>query len=537
VTRTHRKQGRFLLLIVVILSAQCFSAPRGTDDHATEHLGTVRFPTSCATGVQEAFDRGVALLHSFEYAEADKQFQQVAQNDPNCAIAYWGQAMSLYHQLWSRPAKTDLRDGWALVRRAQQIKVKTERERDYIHALLEFYRDYEHLSHQQRARSYSRAMEAVHRAYRDDHEAAIFYALSLLSSASPDTELSNEKKAIAILNDLFERMPNHPGVAHYLIHSCDTPRFAQMGLPAARRYASIAPSSPHAVHMPSHIFARLGLWQEDIKSNLAALETASKQAAAHVHVAHHQLHSLVFLEYAYLQIGDDVKAKDVLDQIATVREQQSDETSRDLSDYSFLHSRALLALETRQWKDALALQVPAGVEPHNHAIVMWAHAIAAGHLRDATAARRAVEQYRNAIRTSRESYDEISADRDEAQAWLQFAEGRSEEALRLMRTVAHHQEDGGIGEVDLPAREMLADMLLELKRPREALAEYQKSLRITPNRFNGLYGAARAAELSNAPAKAAAFYAQLRANCEGANSDRPELATALTALQSLHTRQ
>jgi tetratricopeptide (TPR) repeat protein len=501
-------------------------------DNSAEKLGTVSFPTSCSNAVQKPFERGVALLHSFWFDEAYKQFQKVAQQDPQCAIAYWGESMSLFRQLWGRPEESDLKNGWDLIRNGQTIGAKTQRERDYIDALAVFYRDHEKLGHEQRSMAYSQAMEKVYQRYPNDHEAAVFYALSLLTWA-PDaiTALDNAKKAIAILNQLFALDPDDPGVAHYLIHVADDPRLAQLGLPAARRYAQIAPASPHALHMPSHIFARLGLWQEDIQSNLATLEATQQPSAIHFG-AEHQVHAMDFLEYAYLQTGQDDKAKAMVNGLVRVREQDMDKGLDGYLNQMRAHFPAMYALERHQWKEAMALQPPSGAEPENCQITYWARAVGAGHLRDAAAAQDAVNQFDamlEATRKGKHPYraDRMSTNRDEAHAWLALAQGRNDEALILLRAVAEKQDAEGKGEVELPAREMLADMLLEIGRPEEALAEYEKSMKTDPNRFNGLAGAARAAELTRQPEKAKTYYAQLLKNCDnGAHSDRAELAHA-----------
>jgi hypothetical protein len=252
------------LVLFLSLLLYCFSLiaddPHQHDGHtAGEKLGTVNFPTSCAAGVQASFERGVALLYSFEYEEAENQFKAVSSRDSHCAMAYWGQAMSLYHQLWARPGKSDLKRGGELLDKARELKPATDRERDYIEALAVFYRDPEKMDHPQRAEAYARAMEGVYQHNPKDREAGVFYALSLLGSGSErDPNHTNARKAVGILNALFEEQPDHPGIAHYIIHACDNPAMAGLGLAAARKYAAIAPSSPHAVHMPSHIFARLG---------------------------------------------------------------------------------------------------------------------------------------------------------------------------------------------------------------------------------------------------------------------------------------
>jgi tetratricopeptide (TPR) repeat protein len=526
---------RALFLFALLLGCQGLSAYDDAAPHPDERLGAVSFPISCAAAVQKPFERGVALLHSFEFEQSDLQFQEVARQDPRCGMAYWGQAMSLYHQLWSRPPAIDLRDGLALIREAQRLRAGTQRERDYIDALALFYGGYARLSHEKRVAAYAKAMQRLTQRYPEDREAAVWYALALLSWNDDDPESLHQKEAIAILTRLFEQIPDHPGVAHYLIHACDEPRFASQGLAAARKYASIAASSPHAVHMPSHIFARLGLWHDDIASNLAALEVAKAQSA-HMEVVHHQLHAMDFLEYAYLQIGEDRKAKAMVEEALALAEDEKAKGS-EYSHYTRVGFPALFALETRNWKEALALKpLSTRVEPWNQAILYWAHAVAAGHLRDAAGARSAVLQYDAMMAKTRRSSapyeaDKMDSDHDEAQAWLAFAEGRNEQAAKLMRSVADDQDKAGKGEVELPAREMLADILLEMNRPEEALAEYETALRTDPNRFNSLYGAARTAELSNQPEKAAGFYALLLKNCEGIDSDRPELvrARSLTA--------
>jgi tetratricopeptide (TPR) repeat protein len=521
-----------LWLVVLFLLASMTALSDEGEHHlaANEKLGTVSFPISCRASVQKPFERGVALLHSFEYGEADRQFQQITKSDPECAMVYWGRAMSLYHQLWDRPSSATVKQGWELLQKAQRNPAKTSRERGFVDALAAFYRDGDKVDHDSRAAAYSRAMENLHKQNPKDSEAAIFYALSLLASA-PDLDPShaNQKKAIAILNRLFETQPDHPGIAHYLIHSCDSPQLASLGLAAARRYASIASASPHALHMPSHIFARLGLWQESIRSNLAAIEVADKLAAMHAHTLHHKLHSMDFLEYAYLQIGDDEKAKAIVDQLEGLSKRALDEEFGDRFNALHAYFPAVYALETRQWKSALALQPPANAEPYHQAITYWAHAVAAGHLHDADRAREAVKQIEAMLEDTSKSkpylLQYLANGRDEAKAWLHFAEGKNDKGLRLLRSVADRQDAVGKGETELPAREMLGDMLLEMNRAQEALAEYERSLKVDPNRFNGLYGAARAADLAKQPTKATTYLMQLQKNCEGTNSARLEMLT------------
>ena len=527
---------RSFLSLALLLSSLPLLAD-GAHSHAMagEQVGNVSFPISCAPAVQKPFERGVALLHSFEYEPADAQFKQVAHRDPQCAMAYWGEAMTLYHQLWEHPSKQDLSQGKSLMQKAQQLKAKTPRERSYISALVTFYGAPATEDYGRRTDAYAKAMERTYQQYPQDREAAVFYALSLLGSDEGDPTLANPKKAVVILNKVFAEEPDHPGVAHYIIHSCDNPEMANMGLAAARKYASIAPASPHAVHMPSHIFARLGLWQDDIHSNLAALQAADKMEAMHLHVMHHRMHSMDFLQYAYLQIGDDERAKGEMDDLARIRRADIEKDYREYYDEMATSFAARYALERRQWKEALDLQPLAGAAPNIQLDTYWTRAIAAGHLHNAAAAQDALKTYEDLLEQVKKGswaylLDGLESEHKEVRAWAAYAEGKHEDALRLLREVANRQDKIGKGESDLPAREMLADMLLDMQRPQDAMAEYELSLKTDPNRFNGLYGAAQAAEELNQKQKAAGFYAQLLKNCEGVNSDRAELVQAKTLL-------
>jgi tetratricopeptide (TPR) repeat protein len=324
-------------------------------------------------------------------------------------------------------------------------------------------------------------------------------------------------------------------VAHYLIHAADNPQLAELGLPAARRYAEIAPASPHALHMPSHIFARLGLWQEDIGSNLASVAAARQPSAMHVG-AEHQVHAMDFLEYAYLQIGDDAKAKAIVDQLDSIRGEDVDPGLDGYLNKMLAHFPAMYALETHDWKAAEALPVRADAQPYYQAATYWARAVGAGHLRDAAGAKEAVEHYDASVEATRKTKNAfrseyMTSDGDQARAWLLFAEGKNDEAVSLLRSVADKQDAQGKGEVELPAREMLGDMLVEMGRTHEALQEYEKSLKTDPNRFNGLYGAAHAAELSGEHSVATRYFAQLLENCSNTpSSERPELSRARALL-------
>src|SRR5215471_4884152 len=371
---------------------------------ANEQLGKVTFPVSCAPASQKPFERGVALLHSFGYEEAEDQFNENAKSDPQCAMAHWGIAMSLFHQIWERPQDPELKRGAEELDKAQEIGVKTDRERGYISALALFYNDPAKNDHLKRAAAYSDAMGKLYEKYPTDLEAGAFYALSLLAAERPDdTSLSNQKKAVEVLNKLFQQEPNHPGLAHYIIHACDSPAMAPMGLDAARRYADIASSSAHAVHMPSHIFARLGLWQEDIRANLKSVALVKSDK---MYMAGHELHAMHFLLYAYLQTGQDEKAKRILDQEKQITSKSTgDDDSGMMAYFAFaaVHFPALYSLEQRHWSEAAALEPPAGTPPSVQLITYWARTIGSARMGDVEAARRNMQKYAEIEETVRKS--------------------------------------------------------------------------------------------------------------------------------------
>ncbi len=522
---------RFLVLLPVLLCAgSLFAFQDAHANHAqpvpNEKLGTVSFPTSCAPSQQKAFERGVALLHDFWYDKAEQQFKDVIAADPTCAIAYWGEAMSTWHQIWDRPDAANLQRGLELVQQGQKLGPKTQRERDYLNALALFYQNSAKSSFEVRVNAYSLAMEKLHAKYPEDHEATAFYGLSLLAAAPPrDTTFANQKKALALLNAEFVLAPDNPGVAHYIIHSCDSPQMAADGLAAARRYGQIAPSAPHAAHMPGHIFARLGLWQEDIDANLASIAAAEASGSSG-----HELHAMDFLNYAYLQVGEDAKAWALVEKVNSMDVHMGHDMHEYL-DMARAGFPATYYIEMRHWKEAAALEPVKGAQPQNAAITYWARAVGSGHLKNAAAAKQDLANYDamvEAVKKSKDAYmaEYMDNDRDEIRAWVAFAEGKNNEALKFMSVVADKQDAHGKGEVEIPAREMLADILLESGHPEQALAEYERSMTVDPNRFNGLYGAARSAEMTKQTAKADKYYAQLVKNCAGSKSGRPELAKA-----------
>ena len=504
------------------------------EDLTAAQLGTVTFPVSCAPAVQKPFERGVALLHSFWYEEAQKEFQQVATDDPHCAMAHWGVALSLWHQLWNNPDAKVIQHGLDEVHQAKNTDgPATPREKAYIAAVAAFYGNSKKLNHDARAKAYSDAMRKVYETYPEDHEAAALYALSLLASEPhDDATFANRKQAAAILEKLFVIEPGHPGVAHYLIHSYDKPQLAQLGLPAARRYAQIAPASPHALHMPSHIFARVGLWQDDINSNVASIAATRKTAAMHMGGEGHQFHAMDFLFYAYMQSGRDADAKALIEEIRAMPNKKDDMYGKGYDPHAatLSHLTALYPIEMHDWAAAAALPPTEVAGTAEYSMIFWARAIGSAHLRKPDDVRKDIVEieriYKKRVAEKSEFAEAVEGDRKEALAWLAFAEGKYDDAIEALRPIAEKEDATGEEPDGAPAREMIADILLESNRPQQALAEYQTDLKLNPNRFNGLYGAARAAEAAGKQNDATEYYALLLKVCEGSNSTRPELSRA-----------
>jgi tetratricopeptide (TPR) repeat protein len=504
----------------------------------------VSFSVSCAPAVQARFTRGVALLHDFWYQEAQRQFEEIAKADPDCAMAHWGVAMSLFHQIWDRPDAATVAHGWREMGAAQAHPAKTARERGYVAAVSAFYQP-DQRDYRSRVEGYAAAMAKLYADNPLDTDAGAFYALSLLAAQAPDdATLTQNQKAMAVLSPLFVKYPDHPGVVHYIIHACDTPSLAAQGLAAANHYGEIAASAPHAVHMPGHIFARLGMWQADIDANVGSVAASHAAEARKQSGAMDQFHSDDFLLYAYLQSGQETKAKAVLDDSAAAIAHF--EAMADMGDHymtgMFPYYRTKLPifydLEMRDWNAAAAVPPVAGAPPESQVLTSWAHAVAAGHLHQPQKARDSLREYDaliESIKKGRHAYmaDSTGAriEHGEMLAWSAYAEGNSADALQQMRQSADLQDKVGQGEVDIPAREMLADMLLDLGRPKEALAEYQKALTLSPNRFNGLFNAGRAAEAAGDQALAQRYYATLlKLTNDGAQSTRPEFDHVKTAV-------
>lgn len=503
----------------------------GSPDSAA--LGRVNFPVSCAPELQPEFNRAVALLHSFWYKKAEETFSAIAQSDSNCGMAQWGVAMSHYRQLWDPPTASDLKEGLAAIEKAKSAGAKTQRERDYIGAMEIFYKDSDKRSHAARALGYENAMQQIYERYPQDHEAAIFYALALRANAPiEDQTYANQKKASAILEKLFSQYPDHPGLAHYIIHCDDYPALAPLALDAARRYAKIAPDAPHALHMPSHIFTRLGLWQESIDSNLASAAAARKNG-----LAGDELHALDYLVYAYLQQGQDREALEIL---KTLPKPQPTDAAYYTALYAAAAIPVRLAVERHLWPEAASLALPPGVFPggrysSTEMDLYFAKALAAARMNDLAAARsdlRQIDSLYRRLYQNRDTYSSqlVDIQRASVNAWIAYAEGKTDDAIRQMRSAADREDatdklpvtPGAI----LPARELLGEMLLEAKHPSLALEAFEASLKLAPQRLNSLLGAARAAQSAGNAQKAKRYYSQVVANCPHPSTDRPYLREA-----------
>jgi len=527
------------LAILTLLTLPSFAddEPQHHEDLSAAQLGSVHFPISCVTTVQKPLERGVALLHSFWYEEAQKQFEQVASDDPHCAMARWGLAMSYWHQLWNRPDRKTIKKGEAEIRKAEALHPSDDRDRSYVAAMAAFYGGSRKRTYHTRADAYCKAMDTLHQHHPEDREAAVFYALSLLASEpDKDPNFTNRKKAAAVLEPLFAVEPDHPGVAHYLIHSYDSPQMAQLGLPAARRYAQIAPAAPHALHMPSHIFARLGLWQDDIDSNLASIAATRKTAAMHMGGEGHQFHAMDFLEYAFLQSGREADAQHLIEEVRAMPAMKDMYgMGFDPRIYAMVIFPARYDLELHHWSDAAALTLVPDADLGDNSVTYWARAIGEARSGNVAAARQDIATiasiHTTLVKEKKSLYAEgVEEEQREASAWADHAEGKNDAALQTLRSIAENQEANGDEPLAVPAREMLADMLVDLNRSEQALVEYETDLKFNPNRFDGLYGAAHAAELAGKNAEANTYYAQLVKICAGSHSERPELNRAKSLL-------
>ena len=511
-----------------------------------QQFGTVDFEFSGSEKIKEDFNLAIKLLHSFEYDEAEKVFAKVIDEEPQCAMAYWGVAMSNFHALWTPPSEAELEKGAKAIEIAKSIGQKSQREADYINAISSFYTDWGKLDHHTRCIKFEKGMENIYTKYPNDKEAAIFYALSLNAAADPaDKTFIKQKKAGSILETLYPGQPNHPGIIHYIIHTYDYPGLAELALPAARRYASVAPSSAHALHMPSHIFTRLGLWNEAIKSNLASVSSAQCYATAAGIKGHwdEELHSLDYLMYAYLQKGENDLAENQLEYLKTINEV---EPINFKVAYAFAAIPSRYVLENKMWKEAADIRdhyenFPWQKFPWQYAIIHFTRLMGSVNIGNMDAAKKELQELNNIYDTLTKQKDSYKANQVQIQiktgeAWMLFKEGKNNEALMLMNLAADMEDKTEKHPVTpcevIPAREFLADMLLQMKKTGEALKMYEAELKTHPNRFNGVYGAGLSAETSGQNENARLYYEQLL-NISVANSNRPELNTIKIFLKKI----
>ncbi len=514
-------------LSLLLIGALPGSSPLAAQEHQHGHAahGRVDFEVSCSPEAQQAFEYAVASLHSFEYGAARRAFAEIAKRDPSCGMAQWGVAMTWYHPLWAPPTPDEFTAGRAAARQAAKIGARTERERSFIAAINAYY-DGDDRDHRTRALAYREAVEQTARLSPNDDEAAIFHALAILGAAPPsDPAQAEQRQAAEILNRLLPRQPEHPGIAHYTIHAFDHPQLAELALPAARVYASIAPESPHALHMPTHIFTRLGLWDESISANHACRRTDEARLARLYpgRSSPELLHCGDYMVYAYLQQGEDEKARRMVEQISA--SQRFDDGNFAVG-YALLAVSARYTLERRDWQAAAALKRPdAELEwsqfAYAEGITHFANAIGAARSGALERARQAVSQLerlhaRLANQPPAGPYDwagHVESTRLAAAGWIAFADGQPEDAVRLLTEAAQLEETVGKHPVTpgaiLPAYELLGELLLELNRPNEALDAFERALQSSPRRFNGLLGAARAARAAGERDVAAEHYAAL----------------------------
>jgi tetratricopeptide (TPR) repeat protein len=540
------------LSLSVLIGASNVRSATAPEPGDLRTAGKVDFPVSCAPELQPEFARGVALLHSFFYEEARRIFTSIAEKDPKCAMAQWGIAMTWWHPIWTPPTPEEMSAGKAAIAKAMEMKTGTDREHGFITALNVYYNTPEDskakivgqschgpVGPRDRVVAYESAMRKLAEKYRDDFETQTFYAFAILGVgyATPaDISLSKQLQAADMLEKLGKKNPNHPGVVHYLIHCYDYPAFAQRGLTAAQSYGAIAPWVPHALHMPSHIFTRLGMWDESIESNRAAADASRSYAAARHRDATEaeELHALDYMAYSYLQEAQDNKAKEIVDFAATVRK-----TNPELEfsgAYALAAIPARYALERSDWNSASALTIPSLPHwtpfPFMEALIEYAHALGRAHTGDLDGARKAIArmgQLRDATKDPKFDYfkNHLELQMQAASAWIAYGEGKKEEAIEILRRTAEAEDVLGKHPVSpgalVPIREQLGNLMLETGRPKDAMREFEAALKIYPGRYQGLYGAARAAEQAGEKENAGRYYTKLAAQTAKANGSREEL--------------
>ncbi|MEN3353107.1 MAG: hypothetical protein V7640_1265 [Betaproteobacteria bacterium] len=537
------KSTWFTLTAVIILlgGATGALAHEAIGGKPPEQLGRVEFPVSCNAAAQQEFNRAMALFHSFWFEPAKKSFAKVLEQDSECGMAHWGIAIMSMGNPFTWPANpAAMKAAAASAAEAQRIGAKTERERDYIAALAVFFKDNETTEYRPRAVAFETAMADVAARYKSDDEAQILYALVLDATALPtDKTYANQLKAAAILEPLLKKYPDHPGVAHYLIHTYDYADLAEKGLPSARAYGAIAPSVPHALHMPSHIFSRVGMWREMVDGNRLSYQAAKDELTDKTLGVgtYDALHAMDYMVFGLLQQAQDKAAKQVVDEAAAI---QKVNVENFPAAYAFAAIPARYALERGDWKGAAALKLsPADLAwerfPQAEAILVYARGVGAARMADVAAARRDADRLqalKEAMLKAKIGYwpDQTDFQIKALNAWIAVAEKRNAEAVQLMRSAAEAEEASDKHPVTpgnvVPSRELLGEMLLVLNQPAQALTEFERSLKRDPQRFRGIYGAARAAESSGNKKAAREHYAKLQTLSAGRDTERPELSRA-----------
>jgi tetratricopeptide (TPR) repeat protein len=499
-------------------------------DATDQQLGTLHFETSCNEVAQRRFDRAMRYQHSFWYLAAKEVFDEALKADPTCAMAQWGIALTLMDNPHNAIPRPNLAPGLAAIQKAKEMGAKTERERDYIDALMVMYADYDKLSHMQRMRALRDAQAKVAAKYPNDDEAQIAYAITLNTSADlTDKTYAQQTKGAAILERISLRQPRHPGVTHYLIHLYDYPETAQKGLDAANRYAAIAPAAPHAQHMPSHIYTRVGYWKQSIDSNIASVKAAKVEKSVG-----NYLHAQDYMVYAHLQLGQDKQARAVMDEMM---KETDFKATVSAADYALAASPARYAVERGDWNGAS--QLPVRPSSFNYVMAMshFARALGAARSGNPDAAKADIAklaELRDRLSEGKDAYwsEIVDIQRQVAAAWVLHAEGKHDEALKTMSAAADAEDKTEKSAVTpgplAPARELYGEMLLERGMARQALAAFEATKAKEPNRFRGFLGAARAAEKLGDKATAKANYEKLLALAASADADRPEIAAAKT---------
>lgn len=523
--------------LCTVLFSLLLLTPGALAQNEASKYGKVDFSISCSTDAQEPFATGLALLHHMMYKQAAGHFATAADADPNCAMAQWGIAMTQLHPLWAPPTEQEFEKGRAAIEQAKTLDVPTDREKQYIDAIAAYYETAEKDGHRAGIQAWEEGQNVLHKAFPDDVDAAAFYALAHVATAPPDDDsYAHQRQAGALLEDFLEEHPKHPGLYHYLIHAYDNPVLAKDALEVARGYDKLAPEVPHALHMPTHIFVRLGLWPDVVEWNRRSADAALEQSPEEYTSLHH-VHALDYMVYAYLQRGQDQKAKEALQEILAVDTYQPHPASA----YGISAAQARYALERRQWDEAAELPLrvhdtyPWDKFPEHEAITYWARGLGAAKIGDLDEARAAVKTLRDLHQRTLEKGEDYWATLVDVRAktvssWIAYAEGNHDRALTLMQKAADLEDSVDKHPITpsevLPARELLGDMLLALERPEEALDAYQTALEISPNRFNSLYGAGRAAERAEQYDVAKRFYGKLAEVSAEADSERDPLTRA-----------